>query len=167
MALFHLNYLAFIFLWYWGLKARPPAMQVLYLLSHASGPFWFITFSGGVFAFLSRSALWPQSFYSGHIPHHAQFVLWVEILLTFCPGWPQTRILLTSTFQVVGMTDISHHTQPLITSLKTLTPNIFIELQHTNFSKTIQPVTLYYFLEVYFHLCKFRCSFQLLKRFSY
>jgi hypothetical protein len=33
-----------------------------------------------------------------------------EDLHNFCPGWSQTPIILISTSQVAGITDVSHHT---------------------------------------------------------
>jgi hypothetical protein len=39
--------------------------------------------------------------------------LWRRGLLTFCLDWSQARILLISVFQVAGITEVSHHDQPL------------------------------------------------------
>jgi hypothetical protein len=42
------------------------------------------------------------------VSHHTQFFVELGVLLTFCPGWPQTAILLISTYWVAGIIDMSH-----------------------------------------------------------
>jgi hypothetical protein len=45
--------------------------------------------------------------------HHAQlFIDWDRVSLTFCPGWPQTKILPISVSQKDGIIGMSHHAQP-------------------------------------------------------
>jgi hypothetical protein len=41
-------------------------------------------------------------------------ISWDGILLTFCPDWPWTVILLISTYQVSGITAMSHCTWPSV-----------------------------------------------------
>jgi hypothetical protein len=49
---------------------------------------------------------WPYSLGSCH---HAQPAIgWDGVLLTFCPGWPPTVILLISVSQVDGIAAVSH-----------------------------------------------------------
>jgi hypothetical protein len=45
--------------------------------------------------------------------HHTWLICWDEVMLTFFPGWPQTRILPISTSQVAGIIGVNHHPWPL------------------------------------------------------
>jgi hypothetical protein len=44
--------------------------------------------------------------------NHTSFIGWDGILLTFCPGWPQTSTWLISTSQVARLIGMIHHTWP-------------------------------------------------------
>jgi hypothetical protein len=41
--------------------------------------------------------------------YHFQLIDWDRVLLTFCPVWPQTAILLIFASGVAGISDVSHH----------------------------------------------------------
>jgi hypothetical protein len=44
--------------------------------------------------------------------HYTQLIFWEGVLLTFFPGWPQTVILLISTYQEVQIISMYHYTWP-------------------------------------------------------
>jgi hypothetical protein len=50
------------------------------------------------------------------VHYHIQLFYWLSwgwgVSLTFCPGWPQTVILLISSYWVVRITSMSHHSWP-------------------------------------------------------
>jgi hypothetical protein len=84
-----------------------PYLQALFALGY---------FSDRVPCFLPRPAVdGNPSTYASCVAqitgmyHHTCFLKWG---LTFCPGWPQTSILLISTFRVPRFIGMSHHTWP-------------------------------------------------------
>jgi hypothetical protein len=79
--------------------------QVLYHLTHICSPFLALVIFWMVSCIF---CLWPASehnppIYASHLVgttdmyHHAQFVDWDGVLLTFWPSWPQTTSLLIFT----------------------------------------------------------------------
>jgi hypothetical protein len=60
---------------------------------------------------LLRAALRPWSSYQSGIAdtlHHAGLIGWDVVLLTFCPGWPHTAVLLISVSWIAGIIGVSH-----------------------------------------------------------
>jgi hypothetical protein len=60
---------------------------------------------------------WTQSFYLfPHVAgmtdmrHHALLFCWDRVSLTFCPGWPWSKILPISISPGTGMTGVCYHT---------------------------------------------------------
>jgi hypothetical protein len=111
------NYMYFSFLQYQGwspgfLHAR----QALYYLSQASSLFNISYFFNRVSSFSLVLALdldprTSASLTAGIIECTTTYGLLIEIgvLLTFCPGWLQTKILQISSSPVAGTTDVCYH----------------------------------------------------------
>jgi hypothetical protein len=98
--------------WTWSLAL---ARQALYCWSHSSlpspSPFLLQLFFRWGVTFLPRASLrlilcllcsWDHR----HMPA-CPAIDWDGVLLTFCLGWPQIKILLISTYWVTGITDVS------------------------------------------------------------
>jgi hypothetical protein len=85
------------------IQDAPLAKQVIY---HSS-TFWFSDFSDRISCFLPR----PDSYWTGiaqsWVYKHTPPGL---VLLTFCPGWPQTMIFPISTSQVAWISSMCHYT---------------------------------------------------------
>jgi hypothetical protein len=88
--------------------------------SHIPSPFYFRLFFRSC-VFCPVSSLRPQSFSLGLFHswdhRHMPGLLVDMILLTFCPGWPQSVIFQLSISRVAGITGRSHHAKPLFSSL--------------------------------------------------
>jgi hypothetical protein len=106
--LFHSHFFVYVVL---GFEVRVSCFLGRCSVSLSSSFFCFSYFSDRVLHFY----LGPVSHTAGitGVYHHVQLIDSDGVLLTFCPGWPQTAILLISISQVAEITGMSHCTWPV------------------------------------------------------
>jgi hypothetical protein len=74
-------------------------------------------FQGGSWVYPQTVILLPRASHvvgMAAMPYHTQLINWDRVSWTLYPGWPQTMILPISTFQLAGVTVVSHFAEPLI-----------------------------------------------------